>query len=173
VGKRDVLAELRPDKLLPATDRVPERFERGTLPYELMAGTTAAVDFLAGMTRATGSRRARLLAAISALEQHEDTLRKRIEAGLRQLPTVRVHSRAARRTPTLLLTFAGRDAAAISGALAQHDINAPAGSFYAYEASRWLGLGEAGGVRIGLAPYNTEDDVDRLIRVLAKTLDVD
>jgi cysteine desulfurase family protein (TIGR01976 family) len=173
VGKRDVLAELRPDKLLPATDRVPERFERGTLPYELMAGTTAAVDFLAGMTRATGSRRARLVAAISALEQHEDTLRKRIEAGLRQLPTVSVHSRAARRTPTLLLTFAGRDAAAISGALAQHDINAPAGSFYAYEASRWLGLGEAGGVRIGLAPYNTEDDVDRLIRVLAKTLDVD
>ena len=50
----DVLAELRPDKLLPATDPVPERFELGTLPYELMAGTTAAVDFLAGMTGATG-----------------------------------------------------------------------------------------------------------------------
>ena len=76
VGKRDVLAELRPDKLLPATDRVPERFELGTLPYELMAGTTAAIDFLAGMTRATGSRRDRLAAAMAALDHHEDTLRQ-------------------------------------------------------------------------------------------------
>jgi cysteine desulfurase family protein (TIGR01976 family) len=171
VGKSDLLAELRPDKLLPSTDRVPERFELGTLPYELMAGTTAAVEFLAGMTNAAGNRRARLVAAMSALERHEDTLRQRIEAGLSQLPAVTVHSRAARRTPTLLITVAGQDAAAISGALAQHDINAPAGSFYAYEAARFLGLGDAGGVRIGLAPYNSEDDVDRLLRVLAETLD--
>ena len=171
VGRPDVLADLRPDKLLPAPDRVPERFELGTLPYELMAGTTAAVDFLAGMTRATGSRRERLLAAMTALEHHEDTLRLRIEAGLRQLPTVTVHSRAARRTPTLLATFAERGSAAISTVLAQHDINAPAGSFYAYEASRRLGLPEDGGVRIGLAPYNTAADVDRLIDVLATTLD--
>jgi cysteine desulfurase family protein (TIGR01976 family) len=170
VGRHDVLAELRPDKLLPAPDRVPERFELGTLPYELLAGTTAAVDFLAGMTRATGSRRERLLAAMTALEHHEDALRLRIEAGLRQFPTVTVHSRAARRTPTLLATFAERGSAAISTVLAQHDINAPAGSFYAYEASRRLGLPEDGGVRIGLAPYNTADDVDRLIDVLATTL---
>jgi cysteine desulfurase family protein (TIGR01976 family) len=170
VGRPDVLADLRPDKLLPAADRVPERFELGTLPYELMAGTTAAVDFLAGMTPATGTRRERLLAAMTALEHHEDTLRLRIEAGLRQLPTVTVHSRAARRTPTLLATFAERGSAAISTVLAQHDINAPAGSFYAYEASRRLGLPEGGGVRIGLAPYNTAADVDRLIDVLATTL---
>ena len=170
VGRRDILDDLRPDKLLPAPDRVPERFEQGTLPYELMAGTTAAVDFLAGMTSAAGTRRDRLVTAMRALEQHEDTLRRRIEAGLQQLPEVTVHSRAAHRTPTLLLTIAGRDPAAISAELARHDINAPAGSFYAYEASRRLGLGEAGGVRIGLAPYNTADEVDRLIRVLAATL---
>ena len=44
-----VLEQLRPDKLLPSTDLVPERFELGTLPYELLAGTTAAVDFLAAL----------------------------------------------------------------------------------------------------------------------------
>lgn len=170
VGKRDVLAELRPDKLLPAPDRVPERFEHGTLPYELMAGTTAAVDFLAGMTNANGIRRDRLVAAMTALELYEHTLRHRIEAGLHQLPAVTLHSRAAQRTPTLLITVTGRDAAAISTVLAQHDINAPAGSFYAYEASRRLGLGESGGLRIGLAPYNSADEVDRLIRVLTATL---
>lgn len=81
-----------------------------------------------------------------------------------------VHSRAERRTPTLLVTFADRAAADVATALAQQDINAPAGSFYAYEASRRLGLGEAGGLRIGLAPYNTESDVDRLIDALAATL---
>lgn len=170
VGRRDILTELRPDKLVPAPDRVPERFEQGTLPYELMAGTTAAVDFLAGMTPATGSRRDRLVTAMGALENHEVALRRRIEAGLYQLSAVTVHSRAARRTPTLLITIAGHETAAISAVLAQHDINAPAGSFYAYEASRRLGLGEAGGVRIGLAPYNTADDVDRLIGVLTATL---
>ena len=33
-----------------------------------------------------------------------------------------------------------------------------------------VGLGEAGGLRIGLAPYTTADDVDRLTSVLAATL---
>ena len=34
---------------MPATNQVPERFELGTLPYELMAGTTAAVDLIASL----------------------------------------------------------------------------------------------------------------------------
>lgn len=169
-GRSEILAELRPDKLLPATDRVPERFELGTLPYELMAGTTAAVDFLAGITDAPGTRRDRIVAGMGALESYEDALRRRIEAGLAQFEGVTVHSRAAHRTPTLLLTFGGRSAAAVSAQLAQRGINAPAGSFYAYEASRSLGLGEEGGMRIGLAPYDTEADVDRLIEALGRAL---
>ena len=48
-GREELLERLRPDKLAPATDRVPERFELGTLPYELMAGATAAVEFLADL----------------------------------------------------------------------------------------------------------------------------
>lgn len=165
-GKREVLETLRPDKLLPAPDQVPERFELGTLPYELMAGTTAAVDFLAGMTAHAGTRRDRVIAGMGALEQHEDTLRRRIEDGLRLLPGAVSHSRAEHRTPTLLVTFAEHDPAAVSAVLARHDINAPAGSFYAYEPTRVLGLGDAGGVRIGLAPYNNADDVDRLLSTL-------
>lgn len=164
-ARGELLAELRPDKLLPSPDRVPERFEHGTLPYELMAGTTAAVEVLAGLA-VGGSRRERLVAAMGAVDAHELALRQRIEAGLAQLPGVTVHSRAARRTPTLLLTFKGADAAAVSSDLARHDINAPSGSFYAYEASHRLGLGEAGGVRIGLAPYNTDAEVDRLLAAL-------
>ena len=56
-GRVPLLEALRPDKLLPSTDVVPERFELGTLPYELMAGTTAAVDFLAALVAGLRCRR--------------------------------------------------------------------------------------------------------------------
>ena len=46
-------------------------------------------------------------------------------------------------------------------------VNAPAGHFYAIEASRHLGLGDRGAVRVGLAPYNDDSDVDRLLAGLA------
>src|SRR6478609_11292340 len=117
-ARPETLEALRPAKLLPATDTVPERFELGTLPYELLAGTTAAVDFLAGLDPAalpgTGTRRERLVASLIAVERHEDRLRHRIEDGLGALtrgsePGVVVHSRATSRTPTLLLSFPGRD----------------------------------------------------------------
>ena len=171
VADPGLLATLAPAKLLPSTDAVPERFELGTLPYELMAGTTAAIDFLAGLDPdATGSRRDRLVASMSAVEAHEDRLRERLEAGVRGLPGVTVWSRAAHRTPTLLLTFDGRDAGAAYRFLADRGVNAPAGNFYALEASRWLGLGDAGGLRAGLAPYTDDDDVDRLLGGLADFL---
>jgi cysteine desulfurase family protein (TIGR01976 family) len=170
-GRVEALQELRPDKLLPSTDVVPERFELGTLPYELLAGTAAAVDFLAELAPdADGDRRARLLAAMTLAEVHEDRLRQGIEAGLATLPGVTVWSRAAVRTPTLLLTFEGRDAVDAYEFLAKLDINVPAGSFYALEASRFLGLGDSGGLRIGLAPYSEQQDADRLLAGLADFL---
>jgi selenocysteine lyase/cysteine desulfurase len=101
-----------------------------------------------------------------ALEAHEERLRLRIERGVLSLPGVTIHSRAARRTPTLLLTFAGRDPRSVQAFLAERRINAPAGTFYAHEAARRLGLGEAGGLRIGLAPYVDDADVDRLLAAL-------
>lgn len=165
-GRPELLEQISPDKLLPAPDVVPEKFELGTLPYEQMAGTTAAIDFLAGMTPTSGSRRERLVSSMQALEWHEDRLRERIEDVLRGLPGVTLYSRAARRTPTLLVTFAGHDEQDIRQFLAERSINVPAGSFYAYEACRRLGLGDTGGLRIGLAPYNDETDVDRLAEAL-------
>jgi cysteine desulfurase family protein (TIGR01976 family) len=153
---------LRPQKLAPSSDDVPERFELGTLPYELLAGTTAAVDFLAGLVPGAGERRQRLLVSMHAVEAYEDALRARIEVGLAGMPGVRLHSRAAHRTPTLLVGLGGREQEAYAF-LAERGVNAPASSFYALEASRRLGLGDTGGLRIGLAPYVNADDVDRLL----------
>ncbi|WP_222264616.1 cysteine desulfurase-like protein [Modestobacter marinus] len=166
----DLLGTLHPDKLAPSTDAVPERFELGTLPYELLAGTTAAVDFLAGIAGPEGDRRGRLAAALAQVEEHEDRLRERIEDGVRALPGLTLWSRAARRTPTLLFTFDGRDAADAYRFLAERGVNAPAGNFYALEASRHLGLGDTGGLRAGLAPYSDESDVDRLVAGLTAFL---
>lgn len=163
-ARAELLEQVHPDKLLPATDQVPERFEFGTLPYELLAGTRAAIDFLASLAPApSGDRQHDLCGAMTAIEAHEDRLRERIEQHVLGLSGVTVWSRAARRTPTLLLTFAGRDAADAYRYLATRNVNAPAGSFYALEASRWLGLGDDGGLRVGLAPYNNDEDVDRLL----------
>lgn len=175
-GAPALLETLHPDKLLPSSDAVPERFELGTLPYELLAGTTAAVDFLAGLSTSVSdattqeTRRARLVSSFEALEQHEDALLDRLEADLRALPGVTVHSNAKRRTPTLLFTADGHDPQAVRAALAQIGVNAPAGHFYAWECSHHLGLGATGGVRVGLAPYTNEDDIDRLVSGLRSIL---
>lgn len=44
-----LLASLRPDKLVPSPDSVPERFELGTPAFADFAGVTAAVDHLAAL----------------------------------------------------------------------------------------------------------------------------
>ncbi|MCQ4207479.1 cysteine desulfurase-like protein [Streptomyces longispororuber] len=162
-GRAEVLESLRPDKLLPSSDAVPERFELGTLPYELLAGAHAAVDFLAGLDPdARGSRRERLTASFAALEAHEHALAKRLEDGLAALDGITVHGRAMSPSPLQLFTVEGHRPADVSRHLAAHGVDAPAGSFYAALAADRLGLGAEGGVRVGLAPYSNEEDVDRL-----------
>src|SRR4051794_40624051 len=163
-----LLESLSPDKLLPSSDTVPERFELGTLPYELLAGVTATVDFLAGLDpAATGGRRDRLVASMAALQQHETALLERVDAGLRACEGVTLHGFPARRTPTLLFDVAGMSGSAVHEAMAARGVNVPAGAFYALEASRWAGLGDTGAVRAGLAPYTDVDDVDRLLTAIA------
>lgn len=169
-GRPELLEGLHPDKLAPSTDRVPERFELGTPAYELLAGVTAAVEFLADIVPGSGSRRERLLRSMRAVARHEDRLRERLEAALIELPGATIWSRAAQRTPTLLATFADFDAHRVAEFLAARGVNAPAGSFYAYEPARRLGLGERGGLRMGLAPYTDDDDVDRLIAGLRELI---
>jgi cysteine desulfurase family protein (TIGR01976 family) len=170
-GRPELLAELHPDKLAPSSNAVPERFELGTLPYELLAGARAAVDFVAGLSPAHGGdRRERLICAFAAMEAHEDELRARLETGLSTFEEVTLYSRAATRTPTLLLTLTGHDTTDAYRYLARRGISAPSSSFYAVQTSRRLGLGDTGGLRIGLAPYNNTADTDRLLNEVAHFL---
>ena len=168
-----LLESLVPDKLLPSTNEVPERFEFGTLPYEMLAGVAAAVDYLStigGSALADASRPDRLDDAFTRLEQHEDTLLAELEAGLAGMPAVTIHSRAAHRTPTLLITLDGHDTEDAYEFLASRGVDAPSSNFYALEASRRLGLGDHGGLRVGLAPYTNASDIHRLLNGLADFL---
>jgi len=151
-----LLETLQPDKLLPSSDAVPERFELGTLPYEQLAGVTAAVEFIES------------LGGMAAVEAHEAELLGRLLDGLADLPGVTVHGCPARRTPTVLLGIEGLVPAEVTSRLAGLDVIAPSGSFYAIEASRHAGLGEDGGVRVGLSAYTSAADVDRLLAALAE-----
>ncbi len=164
---RSLLERLSPDKLLPSSDAVPERFELGTLPYELLAGVTAAVDFIADLASEAGERRARIEESMAYVERHEDALLDRLLDGLSGIDTVTLHGRPARRTPTVLFSVAGRTGREVHEALAKEGVNAPASNFYAIEASRHAGLGDDGAVRAGLAPYTSVEDVDRLVAGVA------
>jgi len=159
-----LLETLNNDKLLPATKVVPERFEFGTLPYELMAGCSAAIDFIAEMAPGDGkTRREKIVNSMNSLEKYEDGLMEYLESSVAALPGVTLYGRAKHRTPTIYFSFAGRNNADIYNALALKKVNVPASNFYALEVSRKLGLGDSGALRAGLAPYSIREDIDRLV----------
>jgi cysteine desulfurase family protein (TIGR01976 family) len=163
-----LLELVHPDKLLPSTDQVPERFELGTLPYELLAGVTATVDFIADLAPGQAvERRSRVLESMQRVETYEEVLFERLLSGLDAIDGVRRYGRPARRTPTVLFSMEGRAGREVHESLAAAGVNAPASSFYAIETSRWIGLGDTGAVRAGLAPYTSEEDVDRLLAGVA------
>ena len=162
-----LLETVQPAKLRPQTDAVPERFELGTLPYELLAGVTAAVDFIAGLVPGEGSRRERVLASMAEVEAQEDVLFGSLLARLGEIDGVTLHGRATHRTPTALFSVRDRTPQQVYELLAERGVNAPGGSFYALEAAEWMGLGEPGANRAGLAPYTNQQDVDRLVEGVA------
>ena len=166
-----LLETLNNDKLLPATNNVPERFEFGTLPYELMAGCIAAVDFISEMAPGNGvTRREKIVNSMNALEKYEDELLEYLEAQIKALPGVTLYGHAQHRTPTIYFSFENHSSADIYKAMASKKVTLPASNFYALEVSRKLGLGDSGALRAGLAPYSTKEDVDRLIAGLKELI---
>ena len=166
-----LLETLSNDKLLPSTMVVPERFEFGTLPYELMAGVSASIDYLTSLDdQVSGTRRERLVKSLTSLEEYEQSLFDYMVKALSNLPGITIYSKAKHHTPTAYFNFKGVDAAQLYKFMATKKVNLPAHNFYALEVSRALGLGDTGAVRAGLAPYSTKDDVDRLIAGLEEYL---
>jgi cysteine desulfurase family protein (TIGR01976 family) len=169
VAHPGLLGELRPDKLVPAPDRVPDRFEHGSPPYELYAGVAASVDHLAALCpEAPGTRRDRLAVSMAAVGRYEDALFDRLDAALRAMAHVQVLGSPQYRTPTLSFTVSRMRPRQIARELARLGVCAWDGDFYSRELFDAIGVNETGGaVRLGLMHYNTVDEVDHLIDTVA------
>jgi cysteine desulfurase family protein (TIGR01976 family) len=165
VARPELLARLEPDRLLPSPDRVPERFEEGTPPFELYAGLAAAVDHLAGLGGETpGRRRERLRTSMAAVAAHEEALFDRLDGALRTMPHVQVLPAPWLRTPILSFRVAEASPRQVVADLARRGVCAWDGDGYARELFDALGVTEAGGaVRLGVVHYNTAEEVDRAV----------
>jgi cysteine desulfurase family protein (TIGR01976 family) len=165
-----LLDTLHPDKLLPASEDVPERFEYGTPPFADLAGVTAAVDHLAALDdAATGTRRERILASMAAAEEHEQRLFADLLGGLDGLRHVTTYGKAVRRTATAYFTVAGLTPRQVAEHLASRHVNVWDGDNYAWELTGALGIRDSGcAVRVGLVHYNDDSDVSRLLAAVAE-----
>ena len=166
VGDPALLATLHPDKLLPSTDAVPDRFEHGTPSFAAHAGVAAAVDWIAGHGQGD-TRRERVRSAMAAIAEHENRVFGRLLDGLADMERVTLVGAPARRTPTVAFTVDGRSPQEISAALGERGIAVWAGNYYAVELMTALGLESSGGaVRAGVVCYTTDEEVDRLLAAL-------
>jgi cysteine desulfurase family protein (TIGR01976 family) len=165
-----LLDSLRPDKLASSPDEIPDRFETGTPPFADLAGVAAAVDHLAALDpAATGSRRERILASMTAAEAYEQAEFARLLAGLAEIAAVRLVGSPARRTATAYFTVRGYHPDEVAEHLASRRINVWNGHCYAWEVTGALGIRDTGSaVRAGLVHYNDRDEVDRLLAALAE-----
>jgi cysteine desulfurase family protein (TIGR01976 family) len=167
--KAEVLKRLDAPKLDPAPDSIPERIETGTQNHEGIAGSAAAVEFLASLS--TGSaRRERLVRCLTAMHERGERLFARLWKGLRSVPGVHCYGPppGRPRTPTLSFSVRGFSPGQVAAELAGEGIFLSHGSFYAATVMERLGFGEDGLVRAGCACYTTEDEVDRLVERVRK-----
>jgi len=174
-GKFDLLDRLPAYKVRPANDRPPHKFETGTQNHEGIAGTLAAVEYLAslsGMGDRESGRRQRLSAAMKSVEEYERGLVSRLISGLEKVKGLHLYGIKDpelfdRRVPTVAFRIGGFSPRRVAERLGDRGIFVWDGNYYALAVTERLGFEDKGGmVRVGLVHYNTEAEVDRLIEEL-------
>lgn len=174
-GKREHLARLRPYKVRPASDDVPDRWETGTKNHEGLAGVTAAIEYLAELgqrIKPATTRRAALVQAMEAIKAYERGLSEQLIAGLLAVPGLTFYgisdpARFDMRTPTVAVRLAGRTPRELADALGRRGIFCWDGNYYAINLTERLGVESDGGMlRIGLVHYNTAEEIELLLEAL-------
>ena len=171
-GKLDLLDRLSAYKVRPADDHPPYKFETGTLNHEGIAGTRAAVEYLAQLTDAKGTRRERAVSGMTAIKEYEKTLSAKLISGLQQIKGLKIWgitnpAQLDRRVPTVSFTLEGHSPREIAEYLGRQGIFVWDGNYYALAVMERLGLEPTGGmVRVGPVHYNTLEEIDRLLNEL-------
>jgi cysteine desulfurase family protein (TIGR01976 family) len=154
-GQREVLDLWRPYKVRPsANEPVGHRFETGTLPHELLAGCTAAVEYIESI-------------GWESIVGWERELGQRFLDGLPEAYRLHGIRSMEGRTPTFALTHPSRTPEELADELARRHIAAWPGNYYALEIMERLNLTD-GCLRVGIVHYNTAEEVDRLLSALAE-----
>ena len=175
-GKREHLQRLQPYKVRANTNAVPNRWEWGTLNHECIAGIAACVDYMADLGRhanpTVSSRRAAILAAYAAIQKQEHELMANLIRGLLEIPGVKLYgiqdpNRFDERCPTVAVRINGFSPLQLATQLGERGIFTWDGNYYALNLTERLNVEKDGGfLRIGLAHYNTAEEVERLLTVL-------
>lgn len=149
---------------------IPQRYEVPPLPVELMDGFTAAVDHLADLDEhASGTRRERLVASVTASGVYTGELYKYLDDGLRALPAVTVLGGADRPLPVAAFTVAGRRPDDVGAYLQRRNVSVWTGPSGMSELLRAFGADELGGaVFVGLMPHTAMAELDQLLDALGK-----
>jgi len=153
-GRRDLLESWAPYKARPAPlHPAGARFETGSMPIETLGGFSAAIRYLTS------------IGGMNAIAAWEKELASRFLAGLPE-ETIRYGLASTEgRVPIFLLNLPGVPPADAVLRLAEHGIGVWSGTNYyslgLYERLAW---GEA--IRVGIAHYNTLDEIDKLTEVL-------
>jgi len=176
-GKRDSFERLPARQLRPAPRELPGRWMTGTQNHEGIAGTLAAIEYLAEIGRHhepdVSDRRASLVAAYRAIRTYELSLASVMLEVLSRLPDVRLWgigdpTRLEERVPTFSITHRRHSPIEVARHLARRGIFVWHGNFYALPLTEALGLEPDGLVRIGMLHYNTRDEIERLGEALAE-----
>ncbi len=171
-GRRELLTSLPAYKVRPAPDGLPGRWMTGTQNHEGIAGTLAAVEYLADLGRrlepGASDRREALQAAYGAIAEYERRIFAELLAGLAELPDLNIWgitdpARLDQRVPTVAITHRRLKSRELAEYLATRGIFVWHGNFYALPVTEALGLEPDGLVRIGLLHYNTAEEVERLL----------
>lgn len=156
----------------------PYKLQPGNVNYELSYGCMGINDYLLHIGHslgAVGGGRESMQAAFNAFEEHENLLAEKLLAYLRSKKAVRVigHSTAAggQRVPTISFLAGHQPSESIVRHLDRHGIGIRFGDFYAKRLIETLGLQAQGGVvRVSIAHYNTEDEIDLLVKHLDEVI---
>jgi len=175
-GKREHLKRLGPYKVRANTNAIPNRWEWGTLNHECIAGITACVDYLADLGRhanpSASTRRAAVLAAFDAIQKYEHGLMESLIRGLLAIPGLKLYGisdpkRFDQRCPTVAVRIKGHTPLELASQLGERGFFTWDGNYYALNLTERLDVEKDGGfLRIGLAHYNTAEEVERLLAAL-------
>ncbi|MGJ3238527.1 MAG: cysteine desulfurase-like protein [Anaerolineae bacterium] len=177
-GKYELLQSLPAYKVRPSKDVTPFRWENGTPSFETIAAVGAAIEYLKSlraddgpMIEGYGGRQLHLKQAFATLQDYEMQLADKLVSGLQSINGVTVagitdRDQLAHRVATVAFVKDGHSPQAIVEHLAQQQIFAWSGHYYAVEVMARLGREAQGMVRVGAVHYNTMEELDTFLNLI-------